>query len=224
MHVLRERAPGDALSGSSRSRSPLRSVASTALKDASFAMRPAAEALSNLQLLSPTNPVHGARLRHVFVEKARYGRLQKHQGKVRAAAGPDALGQLSSEEVTGLERSYPFATILDGAQVGRSRRLHALYHQCDAEMSVKRQQLKYATDVLPSGARLKPAQPTAPHNRYFKKTRHLSVGAAAQVLARSQFAEPYGPAGGTGANNEQRMRATHIVPPVLPIPAGLAYQ
>lgn len=189
-------------------------------------MRPVAEALSNLQLQSPTNPVHGARLRHVFVEKARYGRLQKHQGKVLAAAGPDgaALGQLSSEEVKGLERSYPFATILDGAQVGRSRRLHALYHQCDAEMSVKRQLLKYATDVLPSDARLKPAQPMAPHNRYFKKTRHLSVGAAAQVLARSQFAEPYGPAGGTGADNEQRMRATHIVPPVLPIPAGLAYQ
>ena len=92
----------------------------------------------------------------MFVERVQYGRMQNHSGKVVAAMGPhDAT--LGPEEVRGLERSYPFATILDGAQVEKTRRLQALYHKFDNTITTQRKQLQYALDVLPVDAKLQPA-------------------------------------------------------------------
>ena len=114
-------------------------------------------------------------MRHVHIEKNRYGSRQPMGAGMEISTTEIIDTKLGPEEIVKLERSKPFVTVLDHANVDSSRRRMAIYNQYDVQMSTERKKLQYALDILPKNAKLHPSQPKAPLNYYFKKGQRRSV-------------------------------------------------
>ena len=108
--------------------------------------------------------------REVYVEMNRYGSKQNLDGKIVKTNDYIDPTLARPNEIKKLENTLPYASIIDGSTVDSHRRKKAIYHQYDNMMLNERKKLQYILDILPKNAKLHPAQPKAPQNRYFKKT------------------------------------------------------